>query len=93
MAIKSFLHKGIKDLFETGKSSKVPAELRNRCQTRLELLDRARDVRELVLPSYNLHRLRGTERARYPISVSGPWRLTFEFNDGDAWRVDLEEYH
>ena len=33
------------------------------------------------------------EPTRYTLHVSGPWTITFEWIDGDAWRVDLEQYH
>jgi proteic killer suppression protein len=37
--------------------------------------------------------LQNTTPKRYAISVNGPWRITFEWMEGDAWRVDLEQYH
>jgi proteic killer suppression protein len=91
--IRTWLHKGLKELHETGNSSKVPAELRRRCETRLEVLDKAKNLNDLTLPGYNPHPLTGTDPLRHAISVSGPWRITFEFRDGDAWRVNLEQYH
>ena len=44
------------------------------------------------MPGWGVHRLRG-KPARFAISVNGPWRITFEWEDGDAFRVDLEQYH
>jgi proteic killer suppression protein len=41
---------------------------------------------------FGLHPLRGTPK-RYALSVNGPWRITFEWVEADAWRVDLEQYH
>jgi proteic killer suppression protein len=46
----------------------------------------------LSVPGFGLHALHTTPK-RYAISVNGPWRVTFEWMDGDAWRVDLEQYH
>ena len=49
-------------------------------------------LRELDLPGWRLHRLQGRPE-RYGLAVNGPWRITFEWQDGDALRVDLEQYH
>jgi toxin HigB-1 len=43
------------------------------------------------LPGFNFHALRGKPK-RYSVHVNGPC-ITFEFEKGDAWRVDLEQYH
>jgi proteic killer suppression protein len=46
------------------------------------------------LPGFRLHPLQGDQAGRWAIDVSGPWRITFEWSeDGDAHRVDLEQYH
>lgn len=63
-----------------------------RVRQRLTALDAAQEVRELDLPGWRLHALHGKPR-RYSLAVSGPWRITFEWEDGDALRVDLEQYH
>ena len=44
------------------------------------------------LPGWRLHRLH-TKPERYALDVNGPWRITFEWEDGEAFRVDLEQYH
>jgi proteic killer suppression protein len=90
--IESFRHKGLKELFETGKSAMVPPALRQRCSDRLEVLDAATDLSDLNLPGYNLHPLH-TAPVRHSIHVNGPWRITFEWNAPKASRVDLEQYH
>ena len=45
------------------------------------------------LPGFNFHALNGFSPTRYSVHVNGPWCLTFEFEDGDAVRVDFEQYH
>ena len=55
-------------------------------------LQAALDPRELDLPGWRLHRLQGKPE-RYALAVNGPWGITFEWEDGDALRVDLEQYH
>jgi len=90
--IRSFRHKGLKALFETGSSSRVRPDLQPRAIVRLDALDAANVVGDLNLPGFDLHALHGVPR-RYSLHVNGPWCVTFEWIDGDAWRVDLEQYH
>jgi proteic killer suppression protein len=93
LVIKTFRHKGLMELFEIGKSAKVPANLANRCLNRLTVLNRAVYVREVTGAGFNTHPLTGAVPQRYAMSVSGPWRITFRFDTGDAYGVDLEQYH
>ncbi len=58
----------------------------------LDVLDAAVSPRSVALPGFELHRLRGHKPTRYSIHVNGPWCITFEFRDGDAHKVDLEQY-
>lgn len=69
-----------------------PRDLLDRVRGRLTALDAAQALRELDLPGWGLHKLQG-EPVRYALSVNGPWRITFEWEDGDAFRVGLEQYH
>ena len=69
----------------------MPPELRKRCANRLELLDEAETLHDLAVPGFGTHPLTGNNP--YAISVSGPWRITFEFRAPDAYLVDLEQYH
>ena len=45
------------------------------------------------LPGFDFHQLKGVLRGTYSVSVSGNWRITFAFEDGDAVNVNLEDYH
>ena len=90
--IRSFKHKGLAELFENGRSRRVRADLHARCLRRLEALDQADLLRDLNLPGFGLHLLHGKPQ-RYSISVNGPWRITFEWEEGDAVRVGFEQYH
>jgi proteic killer suppression protein len=90
--IRSFRHKGLARLWNQGDPRGVRADLVDRVRRRLSALDAAQDLRELALPGWKLHRLQG-KPTRFALSVNGPWRITFEWEDGDAFRVDLEQYH
>jgi proteic killer suppression protein len=91
--IGTFRHKGLAELFGKGSSAKVRAELRTRILRRLDALDAAHDLSELNVPGFDFHPLRGHKPKRFSIHINGPWCITFEWADGDAFRVDLEQYH
>jgi toxin HigB-1 len=90
--IRSFVHKGLAELFEKGISSKVRQDLQLRTLRRLEALDQAEELMDLNIPGFNFHALQGFPK-RYTLHVNGPWSITFEWESGDALRVDLEQYH
>jgi toxin HigB-1 len=90
--IQSFRHKGLKELFETGSSRKVREDLQARALRRLDALNQAEDLSELNVPGFDFHPLRGKPQ-RYSLHVNGPWCITFEWEQGQALRVDLEQYH
>jgi proteic killer suppression protein len=90
--IQSFRHKGLKELFETGSSRKVGRDLQARALRRLDALDEAGELLELNIPGFDFHPLRGKPQ-RYSLHVNGPWCITFEWGQGHAERVDLEQYH
>lgn len=91
--IASFRNKGLQELFDTGRSARVPADMRKRIIVRLDALDAAKTLADLDRPGFRLHPLKGTAAGRYAIDVNGPWRLTFAWKDGTVSALDLEQYH
>ena len=91
--IKSFKHKGLERLFIKGRASGVQADYVPRITLILDAIDAAEQVKELDLPGLRLHRLKGDKRNLWSVRVSANWRITFEFEDGDAYILDLEDYH
>lgn len=91
--IKSFRHKGLCRLFETGNTSGVQASHAERLRLQLSALDTAQVIEDMDIPGFRLHRLKGSLKGRWSISVSGNWRLTFAFKDGNAYVLDYEDYH
>ena len=65
----------------------------DRLRRRLDVLDAANSLMALGLPGFRLHPLCGEMKGKYSIRVTGNWRLTFRFKDGDVFDVDLEDYH
>ena len=91
--IKSFRHKRLRRLFETGNTSGVQASHAKRLRMQLTALDTAKVIADMDVPGFRLHRLKGALQARWSISVNGNWRITFEFKDGNAYVLDYEDYH
>jgi proteic killer suppression protein len=91
--IKSFHHKGLKRLYQFGDASGVKTAHVNRLRMQLAALDTAYRIEDMDVPGFKLHPLKGKLRNRWSISVSGNWRLTFEFRKGNAYLVNYEDYH
>jgi proteic killer suppression protein len=90
--LKSFKHKGLKELFETGKSHKVPPNLKSKCLRRLDMLDASTTPEEMNIPGFHFHGLHGKPK-RYSVRVNGNYRITFGWSGEDAVHIDLEDYH
>lgn len=67
--------------------------MHSRILRRLDRLDRASRLDQLNVPGFDFHALHSFKPTRYTIHVNGPWCITFEFTEGDAYRVDYEQYH
>lgn len=83
----------MRKLFEAGTTSGVQAGHAKRLRMQLAALDTAQIVEDMDIPGFRLHQLKGEMRGRWSISVNGNWRLTFEFQDGNAYVLDYEDYH
>jgi proteic killer suppression protein len=91
--IRSFRHRGLKRFYEDGDPSRVATGLRGKIQRVLSGLDAAQSPQALGIPGYRLHRLKGRLAGFWSVTVSGNWRIVFRFEDGDAFDVDLLDYH
>jgi proteic killer suppression protein len=91
--IRSFKHKGLQRLFESGSRRGVPPDMAKRLTLQLDTLNSAREVADMNLPGYNLHELQGKRKGTWTVTVRANWRLTFIFSEGDAADVDFEDYH
>ena len=91
--IKSFKHKGLERLFTKSCVSGVQADYAPRITLILDAIDAAEQVNDLNLPGFRLHRLKGDKRNLWSVKVSANWRITLEFENGDAHILDLEDYH
>ncbi len=76
-------------------SSKLPAEFVDKISDMLAVIDSAKSVPEdfAVFMGWRIHPLQGQLRGYWGLSVTGNWRITFGFRDGNAFDVDLWDYH
>ena len=91
--IQTFRNKALADLWEKGRTAKIDPRMHERIMRRLDRLDVAATPEEMNLPGFDFHPLKGFKPTRYSVHVNGPWCITFEFAEGDAVRVDFEQYH
>ena len=91
--IQSFRHTGLRRFFETGSFAGIQAPHAKRLRMQLTALDTARAIDDMDIPGFRLHPLKGDERGRWSIRVSGNWRLTFEFREGHCFVIDYEDHH
>lgn len=59
----------------------------------LAALDTSQSIEDMNVPGFRLHPLKGADRGRWSVWVNGNWRLTFEFEAGQAYLLDYEDYH
>ncbi len=90
--IRSFRKKALERLWLTGRSVKIRPDLKSRCLRRLDAPNEAGTPRDMNIPGFNFHGLRGKPK-RYSVHVNGPWCVTFGWDENDAIDVDLEQYH
>ena len=91
--IKSFRHKGLRRFYETGSTAGIQVSHRKRLRILLVALDTAAAIEDMDVPGFRLHPLKGDRKGLWSVSMSGNWRITFAFKDGNAYVVDYEDYH
>ncbi len=91
--IKSFKHKGLEKFFTSGSTAGVQSSHKKRLEERLQALHTAFSIDDMDIPGWRLHPLSGDREGLWTITVSGNWRVVFEFNDGHAYIVNYEDYH
>ncbi len=91
--IRSWRNTATQRFAEDGKG-RFPGLDTNKAMARLQLLDATRAMSEIPpLASIGLHKLKGDRKNQWAMTINGPWRLVFEFKDGDAYNVEIVDYH
>jgi proteic killer suppression protein len=91
--IRSFAHRGLELFFTTSSTKGINANHEAKIRRLLDRLDAAAQAQDMNLPGYRFHALTGNRKGTYSVTVSGNWRITFAFEEGDALHVNLEDYH
>jgi len=92
--IKTFKDKHTQEFYAAGRSKRLPADLLRRARRRLEYIDLAACLDDLkVPPSNRLHALSRDRAGQHSISINDQWRICFTFADGDAYDVEITDYH
>lgn len=91
--IQTFKHKGLKRLFENGETKGVLADHVEKIENILAVLNRAASPRDMDLPGFKFHPLKGDRKGFYGVTVRANWRIIFRFEEGNACDVELIDYH
>lgn len=91
--IKGCRHKGLERFFRSGSKDRSQAHHTGRLRLILARLHAASAPEDMDLPGLDLHRLSGDRKGTWSVQVSGNGRITFVFDDGDAYVVDYEDDH
>ncbi|OIO91956.1 MAG: plasmid maintenance system killer [Anaerolineae bacterium CG2_30_64_16] len=92
--IKTFADRETQQFYVTGQAKRLPPDLAKRASRRLEYVALAKDLSDLkVPPSNHLHALRGDREGQFAISINDQWRICFRFMAGDAYDVEITDYH
>ena len=92
--IKSFASKETEKLFKRELSQKIPKAIQQIARRKLEILDAAEVLQDLrIPPSNHLEKLTGKRKGHHSIRINIQWRICFEWRKGDAYSVEIVDYH
>ncbi len=92
--IKSFKSEETEKIFARHRSRKLPQDIQQVTLRKLRMLNNARTVADLRIPPANrLEKLSGDRAGQYSIRINDRWRICFQWREGDAYEVDIVDYH
>ena len=92
--IRSFKCKETAKIFDRRRSSRLPHDIQQVALRKLRMLNRAVTLNDLRVPPANrLEKLRGDRAGQYSIRINDRWRICFEWQDNDAYDVEIVDYH
>ncbi len=92
--IKGFADKESKKLYVTGKSRRLPSVLIRQALRKLEQINSAGKIEDLLaFPGNRLEPMKGKLKGKYSIRINDQWRILFSFKEGDAYDVEITDYH
>lgn len=91
--IISFADKETRKLYEFA-NTKIPQSIQRAAFKKLKVLDNVKKVEELRIPPGNrLEKLSGNRKGQYSIRINDQWRICFKWRSGDAYDVEIVDYH
>ena len=91
--IKSFRHKGLRRFYERGDQRLVRPDLQKQVRAVPGLLDAADSPEGMRIAGYKLHKLKGNRKNYWSVTVNRNWRIIFRFENGNAYDVEMIDYH
>lgn len=92
--IRTWSDKDAKALFERKRVRRLPSDLQQTALRKLRMLHAAASLEDLRIPPANrLEKLSGDRAGQWSIRINQQWRICFEWKDGDAYEVDIVDYH
>jgi proteic killer suppression protein len=92
--IKSFASKETEKVFQRFFSRRFPPDIQNIARRKLEILDAAEALSDLLIPPSNhLEKLSGEREGQHSIRINLQWRICFEWKEGNAYQVEIVDYH
>ncbi len=95
--IITFLSQATRDIYDGSESKyarRIPLSIWKVAQRKLDMLNAAHSLHDLKSPPANrLEALKGNRRGKYSIRINDQYRLVFEFRDGNAYEVEIADYH
>lgn len=91
--IENFRHRGLKHLFDRDEKAQFRADMVEKIENILAMLDRAGKKENMNLPGFHLHPLKVDMRGRWAVTVRGNWRIVWRFKGSNATDVDFTDYH
>jgi proteic killer suppression protein len=92
--IRSFADGATEQFYTTGKSRHIPPDILRRAAMRLTQLDAATRIEDMRLPPSNrLEALKHDRVGQWSIRINDQWRICFRFEQGDAYDVEIVDYH
>ncbi len=92
--ILSFKGKEAGKIWEQKSSKKLPLSIQQRAYDKLVLLNASTNLKDLIIPPSNrLEKLVGDRKDQYSIRINEQWRICFSWDHGDAYDVEILDYH
>ena len=92
--IRSFRDRETERIFQRIRSGKLPSDIQRAAVRKLRMLNRSVTLADLRVPPANrLEKLRGDRAGQYSIRINDQWRICFTWRNGDAYNVEIVDYH